>query len=76
MSRRLKPIITLFLAFVLSTQAFAGGDGHHGGGTAELRYKIVDVFQVLPDGGHQQLFVLNINDRGDVLGTGAFRDRR
>jgi hypothetical protein len=63
----------LFLTFVLSTQVFAGGEGHHGGGTAELRYKIVDVFQVLPDGAHQALSVFSLNNRGEVLGSGARR---
>jgi uncharacterized membrane protein len=72
MSRRYTSILAFFLTLVLSTQVFAG-EGAHGGRTAELRYKIVDVFQVLPDGQHQQLFVSSINDRGEVLGSGSFR---
>jgi probable HAF family extracellular repeat protein len=73
MSRRHTAILTAFLTLVLSTQVFSS-DSAHAARTAELQYRLVEVFRVLPNGQHEDLRALSINDRGDVLAAGSLRD--
>jgi uncharacterized membrane protein len=73
MSRRHTAILTAFLTLVISTQVFSN-ERAHGGQTAQLRYRLVEVFRVLPDGQHEDLLVRSLNDRGEVLAAGSLRD--
>ena len=73
MSRRHREILTAFLTLVLSSQVFSS-ERDHAARTAQLRYRLVEVFRVLPDGRQENLGPRSINDRGDVLATGSLRD--
>jgi uncharacterized membrane protein len=72
MARRYTAILTAFLTLVLSVQVIAK-DRHQPARTAELRYRLVEVFRALPDGGREELSPLSINDRGEVLALGSLR---
>jgi probable HAF family extracellular repeat protein len=73
MSRRHTAILTAFLTLVLSTPVFSS-DRAHASRTAELQYRLVEVFRVLPDGQREGLAARSINDRGEVLASGSLRD--
>ena len=73
MSPRHTAILTAFLTLVFSTQGFSS-ERDHAARTAELRYRLVEVFRALPDGQHEDLSALSLNDRGEVLAAGSLRD--
>jgi probable HAF family extracellular repeat protein len=72
MARRHIAILTAFLTLVVSTQVFSS-ERDRAARTAELRYRLVEVFRVLPDGQHEDLSALSLNDRGEVLTAGSLR---
>jgi uncharacterized membrane protein len=73
MARQHTAILTAFLAVILSTQVFSS-ERASAARTAELRYRLVEVFRVLPDGQRESLLPVSMNDRGEVLVTGSLRD--